>query len=145
MLFPTTTVLMSHGQTIFFLHKRLGHPSVLVLKTLFLTLKIPHPLPSCEVCEYAKHKKSIYPSSLTRKSYPFQLIHSDVWGPLQEVSIHDHRWFISVPDSHGYSLWKLNQKYHKLYYILVILSNNNLTQKSKDLGLIMQEILIIMC
>ena len=80
------------------LHKRLGHPSILVLKTLFPTLKIPHPLPLCEVCENAKHKKSTYPSSLTRKSYPFQLIHSDVWGHSQEVSIHDHRWFIVLVD-----------------------------------------------
>ena len=80
------------------LHQRLGHPSVLVLKTLFPSLKIPHPLPMCEVCEYAKHKKSTYPSSLTRKSYPFQLIHSDVWGPSQEVSIHDHRWFLVLID-----------------------------------------------
>ena len=87
------------------LHKRLGHPSVLVLKTLFPTLKIPHPLPSCEVCEHAKHKKSTYPSSLTRKSYPFQLIHSDVWGPSQEVSIHDHRWFIVLVDDCIRFIW----------------------------------------
>ena len=69
-----------------------------MLKTLFPTLKIPHPLPLCEVCEYAKHKKSTYPSSQTRKSYPLQLIHSDVWGPYKDVSIHDHRWFIVLVD-----------------------------------------------
>ena len=69
-----------------------------MLKTLFPTLKISHPLQLCEVCEYAKHKKSAYPSSLTKKSYLFQLIHSDVWGPSQEVSIHDHRWFLVLVD-----------------------------------------------
>ena len=89
------------------LHKRFGHPSIQVLKTLFPSIKTPYPLPLCEVCEYSKHKKITYPSSQFRKSYPFQLIHSDVWGPIQEESIHGHRWFIVLIDDCSRFTWVL--------------------------------------
>ena len=88
------------------LHKRFGHPSIQVLKTMFPSIKTPYPLPLCEVCEYSKHKKAIYPSSQSRKNYPFQLIHSDVWGPIQEESIHGHRWFIVIIDDFSRLLGK---------------------------------------
>ena len=42
------------------LHKRLGHPYIQVLKTLFPSIKTPYPLPLCEVCEDSKHKKNQY-------------------------------------------------------------------------------------
>ncbi|RDX74704.1 hypothetical protein CR513_45512, partial [Mucuna pruriens] len=37
----------------------------------------------CEVCELAKHTKSHYPIQPYKPSYPFSLIHLDIWGPSQ--------------------------------------------------------------
>ena len=37
--------------------------------------------------------------------YPFHLIHSDVWGPIQEESIHGHRWFIVLIDDCSRFTW----------------------------------------
>ena len=46
----------------------------------------------CDVCEFAKHRVS-FPLSNKRSSFPFALIHSDIWG-----SSFGARWFVSFID-----------------------------------------------
>ncbi|TYI95838.1 hypothetical protein E1A91_D01G026800v1 [Gossypium mustelinum] len=69
--------------TVMLWHFRLGHPSFQYLAKLFPALfinKRPNSF-SCKVCSLAKHTKSSYFPSTYKPSYPFALIHSDIWGP----------------------------------------------------------------
>ena len=35
----------------------------------------------CDVCQFAKHHPTNFPPNGNKSSKPFDLIHSDVWGP----------------------------------------------------------------
>uniref|UniRef100_A0A1S8ADA3 Uncharacterized protein n=1 Tax=Citrus limon TaxID=2708 RepID=A0A1S8ADA3_CITLI len=64
-------------------HYRLGHPNFQYLKLLLPKLFM-NKNPSvfrCESCELAKHHRAIFQSQPYKKSKPFTMIHSNVWGP----------------------------------------------------------------
>ena len=52
----------------------------------------------CETCELAKHTRVSFPISNKRSSYPFHLIHSDIWGPSTIPNVSGARWFVSLID-----------------------------------------------
>ncbi|CAN1152028.1 Retrovirus-related Pol polyprotein from transposon TNT 1-94, partial [Linum perenne] len=93
-------------------HYRLGHSSFSYLQRLFphlfrnkTTLRL-----NCEVCQYAKHTRSIYsPVSYTPTS-PFSIIHSDIWGPSRVASLNGTRWFITMIDEHTRLTWTFLMK-----------------------------------
>lgn len=60
---------------------------------------------SCEVCEFAKHKRVSFPQSNKRCSTPFSLVHSDVWGPSNVTNNSGARWFISLIDDYSRMCW----------------------------------------
>ncbi|XP_061371389.1 uncharacterized aarF domain-containing protein kinase At1g71810, chloroplastic-like [Gastrolobium bilobum] len=69
----TYHILMSHGQStadslIWLHHKRLGHPPFSLLKSLFPSLFLSKSVESfhCDVCEFAKHHRVSFPSSITK-------------------------------------------------------------------------------
>ena len=63
-------------------HWRLGHPNFPYLKRLFPSLfnNINMSQFNCEVFELAKHQQSVFRAHPYKKSAPFTLIHSDIWG-----------------------------------------------------------------
>ena len=65
------------------LHCRLGHPSLPNLKKMVPSCGSVQSL-QCEVCEFSKHRRvSFTPRVESRVLSPFQLVHSDIWGPLR--------------------------------------------------------------
>ena len=68
---------------IIMLHYRLGHPSFVYLAKLFPKLFINKNPASyhCEICQFAKHTRTVYPQIPYKPSTVFSLVHSDVWGP----------------------------------------------------------------
>lgn len=54
----------------------------------------------CEVCQFSKHARNYYQIQPYKASYPFSMIHSDVWGPSRVKNITGTRWFISFVDDH---------------------------------------------
>lgn len=89
------------------LHYRLGHPSFYLLKHLypekFQGINVPSL--SCDVCEQSKHTRVSFPLSTTRSSKPFELIHSDIWGPSSIQNISGARWFVSFIDDCSRVTW----------------------------------------
>ncbi|WVZ64642.1 hypothetical protein U9M48_014136, partial [Paspalum notatum var. saurae] len=80
---------MSPCQELLLLHRRLGHPSFTSMSRTY-----PHIFKGslvCGACEFAKHKRVPYPSLGLRRNKPFDVIHSDVWGPCEVHSISGHR------------------------------------------------------
>lgn len=86
-------------------HNRLGHPSFSLLKQLFPQLGSPHSQLRCEPCKLAKHCHLVYLISHIRSSSPFNLVHSDIWGPSPAVSLFGFRYFITFIDDYSRATW----------------------------------------
>ncbi|XP_052477253.1 uncharacterized protein LOC128032616 [Gossypium raimondii] len=88
-------------------HHHLGHISDSRLK--LLTDSIPSLTlfdnSACKTCHFAKHKKLSFPVSQTRSNNIFDLIHVDIWGPNSIVSLHGHRYFLTIVDDFTRYTW----------------------------------------
>ena len=86
-------------------HCQLGHPSLPLLKKLcpqFSNLS----LLDCESYQFAKHHH-LHSSSRVNKhaSAPFELAHSDVWGPCLAVSSTGFLYFATFVDDYSRTTW----------------------------------------
>jgi hypothetical protein len=61
-------------------HKRIEHHSDKILKSIFDFKNLD--CSSCEVCKLEKYTMLPFGHSICKSSKPFELIYSDVWGPL---------------------------------------------------------------
>ncbi|XP_077237375.1 uncharacterized protein LOC143879065 [Tasmannia lanceolata] len=79
-------------------HYCLGHPHADSLrKSHFITKHVESF--SCESCELGKHHRVAFPSRGIRcASRPYELNHSDVWGPSRAVSLFGFRYFVILMD-----------------------------------------------
>jgi len=59
----------------------------------------------CDVCQFAKHKKLPFFTSSCHASSKFELLHCDIWGPLNVPSIHGHKYFITIVDDYSRFVW----------------------------------------
>ena len=89
------------------LHCRLGHLSFQVLSRMFPSLfaSCCKDKLVCDVCELAKHTRATYPSSSERSQTPFEIVHSDVWGPSVVTSLLGERWFVTFIDGFSQYTW----------------------------------------
>ncbi|RDX84088.1 hypothetical protein CR513_34915, partial [Mucuna pruriens] len=80
-------------------HKRLGHPLLGLLKTIFLHLFTKESIESfkCDVCQFSKHHHVTFSPSNNTTLEPFDRIHSNVWGPTSN-SISGAKWFVLFID-----------------------------------------------
>jgi hypothetical protein len=96
--------IKTNREKVLLYHCRLGHPSFRVIKQLFplffktLDVESFH----CEVCELAKHKRVSFSISNKMSTFPFYLVHTDVWGPSNVPNISGTRWFVTFTDDSGY-------------------------------------------
>ena len=86
-------------------HCRLGHPSLSLLKKLFPQFPSLSSL-NCESCQYAKlHCVHLSPLVNKRAFAPFELIHSDVWGPCLVMSPNGFKYFVTFVDDFSHVTW----------------------------------------
>ena len=52
----------------------------------------------CDVCEFAKNKRVSFPLTNNKSSHPFDLIHSDIWGPSPVPNLSRAKWFVVFVD-----------------------------------------------
>ena len=87
------------------LHNRLGHPSVSKLRQMDASLSTLSSLP-CESCQLGKHTRSSFSGNLnSRSTSPFQLVHSDVWGPSRVPSVFGFQYFVTFIDDYSRCTW----------------------------------------
>ncbi|TYK03453.1 Beta-galactosidase [Cucumis melo var. makuwa] len=60
---------------------------------------------SCDVCIRAKQHRVSFPSQPYKPTQPFNLIHSDVWGPSKVTTSSGKRWFVTFIDDHTRLTW----------------------------------------
>ena len=75
-------------QEVWLLHRRLGHASLSYLRRMLPSLfsGINESDLHCEVCILAKSHRALFPPSMNKRPFPFDLVHSDVWGPSPVVT-----------------------------------------------------------
>ncbi|PRQ56600.1 putative RNA-directed DNA polymerase [Rosa chinensis] len=88
-------------------HRRLGHPSFGVMKKSMpsLFLGFSESRLHCETCALAKSHRTSYPSSFHSSTMPFELIHSDVWGPSKHSTLSGMRYFVLFIDDFTRLSW----------------------------------------
>jgi len=80
------------------IHRRLGHPSLDKLKALVPHLSHLKSL-DCESCQLGKHVRVSFQSHATKRSMsPFDIIHSDVWGPSRVSSTLGYKYYVTFID-----------------------------------------------
>ena len=87
------------------LHSRLGHPSLSKFQKL-----VPHFFSlfslEYESCQLGKHTRVLFPKHLDpRTKSPFELVHTDVWGPSRSMSTLGFRYFITFIDDYSRCTW----------------------------------------
>ncbi|KAM1857263.1 hypothetical protein ACFX14_007391 [Malus domestica] len=80
-------------------HQRPAHPSKHVMTKLFPffcknTLE-------CETCQMSKATRLPFVSSNSRTSKPFELVHSDIWGPSRVESFDGYRYYVTFIDDYS--------------------------------------------
>ena len=53
----------------------------------------------CEACQHGKQHRLPFPNEGNWSRHKLDMIHSDVWGPAQNVSLGESRYFISFIDN----------------------------------------------
>ena len=83
------------GQDIWLWHYRLGHSSFSYLQHLFPSLFENILLSSfkCKDCILGKSHQTNYSISHNKCNVPFEIIHSDLWGPVPITTTTGFRWF----------------------------------------------------
>ena len=87
------------------IHSRLGHPSISKFQKM-----VPHfsTLSSlaCESCQLGKHTCVLFLQRLNnRAKSPFELVHTDVWGPCRTASTLGFQYFITFIDDYSRCTW----------------------------------------
>ena len=90
---------LSRKQEIMLWHCRLSHPNFPYLKDLFSSMFKKNDLFQCEVCQLAKHQRSVFPSHPYKPSKPFALIYSNLWGPSRVHIVTGKKWFVIFIDN----------------------------------------------
>ncbi|CAN1240951.1 Retrovirus-related Pol polyprotein from transposon TNT 1-94 [Linum perenne] len=93
-------------------HSRLGHPHAARLRMMFTKSILPDripllssPSPTCELCISAKMIKRPFSSSTTEVHQPFDLVHTDLWGPAPVNSRLGFRYFALFIDHKTRYAW----------------------------------------
>lgn len=85
----------------------MGHPNTQYLKRVVPSIfrnKTSFEL-QCEICELAKHQRSVFPKSVYKPFKPFTIIHSDLWGPSRTPNRTHTKWFVTFIDDHTRLCW----------------------------------------
>jgi len=102
---PPASIACTVTESPTLLHNRLGHPSVLKLQKMVPGFSKLSSL-NCESCQLGKHSRSSFPKRVNnRATSPFELVHSDVWGPSRVSSVLGFRYFVTFIDDYSRCTW----------------------------------------
>ena len=106
-------------------HMRLGHPNFNVLRQVFKDVSVvPHisgnKIDFCAACRFGKMHQFNFPSSLSKTKRPFEIVHSDLWGPSPHVSTEGYKYYIHFVDDFTRFTWIFPLKVKSEAYSKVI-------------------------
>lgn len=110
--FQPTSQASTHSvldSTLSLWHKRLGHPTLNIVKNILNGCNIPFQSMEsnslCSSCCVSKSHRLPYSLSETTYSAPLELIHSDLWGSSPFVSRNGYCYYVSFIDQFNRYCW----------------------------------------
>jgi hypothetical protein len=90
-------------------HQRLGHPNKAIMSSLLSDFEIPcnkdsHNSSVCESCQTGKHVRLPFGSSNTFSTFPFELLHCDLWTS-PTLSISGFKYYLVILDDFTHYIW----------------------------------------
>ena len=101
---PSFTIYTSTDEPLL-VHRCLGHSNISKLQKMISRFSS---LPSleCESCQLRKHTRVSFPKRLESwTKFPFELVHTDVWGPSRTTSTLGFRHFVTFIDDFSHCPW----------------------------------------
>jgi transposase InsO family protein len=121
-------------------HHRLGHPAMPIAQRVLHDHKLPITKSSdkssfCEPCQLAKRKRLPFHKSTRESTFPFQLVHSDVWqSPV--ISLSGFRYYVIFIDDYSRFSWlfplKLKSDVHDCFLQFKCMAENLLSRPIKS-------------
>ena len=96
-------------------HQRLGHPNAVTTSTLLSEFSLPcnndhHDPLVCESCQQGKHVHLPFRSSSSYSSFPFELLHCDIWTS-PHTSISGFQYYLVILDDFTHFIWTFPLKH----------------------------------
>ena len=76
-----------------------------VLQHLKIHTGLASTISFCEACQHGKLRQSSFPITPQRIYHPFQLIHSNVWGPAPFASTDGYKYYVLFVDDYTRYVW----------------------------------------
>ena len=90
-------------------HHRLGHPTNSVVSLMLHKANVPFTkssLPTlCHTCLEGKFSKLPFPQHVNQSVIPFEIIHTDIWGPAPCISVDGYRYYTIFVDECTRHCW----------------------------------------
>ena len=77
----------------------------LVLDKLCIKSKLQNKLSFCTVCHLGKTKQFPFPTAINKTQVPFELVFSNVWGPIHTTSCDGYKYYIAFVDAFTNYTW----------------------------------------
>ena len=74
---------------------------------------------ACDVCHFAKQRKLSFPLSTSSTDSCFDLIHIDIWGPINVKSFNGFRYFLTIVDDFSRYTWIFFMKHKSEARVLI--------------------------
>ncbi|RVW69943.1 Retrovirus-related Pol polyprotein from transposon TNT 1-94 [Vitis vinifera] len=98
------------------IHNRLGHLSLSKFHKMVPRFSTLSSLP-CESCQLGKHTRVSFPKRLNnRAKSPFELVHTDVWGPCRTASTLGFQYFVTFIDDYSRSQFTSFMSHHGILH-----------------------------
>ncbi|RVX06280.1 Retrovirus-related Pol polyprotein from transposon RE2 [Vitis vinifera] len=98
------------------IHNRLGHPSLSKFQKMVPRFSTLSSLP-CESCQLGKHTLISFPKRLNnRAKSPFELVHTNVWGPCRTASTLGFQYFVTFIDDYSRSPFTSFMSHHGILH-----------------------------
>ncbi|RVW47171.1 Retrovirus-related Pol polyprotein from transposon TNT 1-94 [Vitis vinifera] len=102
---PSTPAVCISTDAPLLIHSRLGHPSLSKFQKMVPSFSSLSSL-ACESCQLGKHTHVSFPKRLNnRAKSPFELVHTDVWGPCRTASTLGFQYFVTFIDDYSRCTW----------------------------------------
>ncbi|RVW39326.1 Retrovirus-related Pol polyprotein from transposon RE2 [Vitis vinifera] len=98
------------------IHNRLAHPSLSKFQKMVPRFSTLSSLP-CESCQLEKHTRVSFPKRLNnRAKSPFELVHTDVWGPCRTAFTLGFQYFVTFIDDYSRSQFTSFMSHHGILH-----------------------------
>ena len=102
---PSSSTSCTSMDTPLLIHSHLGHLNISKFRIMVPRFSSLSSI-KCESCQLGKHTRVPFPRHLDQRiKFPFELVHTDVWGPSRTESTLGLRYFVTFINDYSRCTW----------------------------------------